>query len=85
MRLMIIILRLKMITNRDFEDGGPLSLPVTDGELQRQADSQILRFVLIIASHQKVYHIQVSSFEEVKNTLQTAFPQVFNKNLRPVD
>ena len=28
---------------RDYEDEGPLSLPVTDKELQRQADGQILR------------------------------------------
>ena len=42
---MIIIVRFTIITNRDFEDEGPLSLPVTDRELQRQAESQILRSI----------------------------------------
>ena len=42
---MIIIVRFTIITNRDFEDEGPLSLPVTDREFQRQAESQILRSV----------------------------------------
>ena len=45
---MIIIVRFTIITTlttRDFEDEGPLSLPVTDRELQRQAESQILRSI----------------------------------------
>ena len=45
MIIMIIIARFTIITNRDFEDEGPLSLPVTDREFQRQAESQILRSV----------------------------------------
>ena len=45
MIIMIIIVRFTIITNRDFEDEGPLSLPVTDRELQRQAESQILRSI----------------------------------------
>ena len=45
MIIMIIIMRFTIITNRDFEDEGPLSLPVTERELQRQAESQILRSI----------------------------------------
>ena len=45
MIIMIILVRFTIITNRDFEDEGPLSLPVTERELQRQAESQILRSI----------------------------------------
>ena len=65
---MIIIVRFTIITTlttRDFEDEGPLSLPVTDRELQRQAESQILRSI----SQEIAYsNIQLK---------KTAFPSFF--------
>ena len=60
--IMIIIVRFTIITTRDFEDDGPLSLPVTDRELQRQADSQILRFVLVTAPHILEYSVLLIKF-----------------------
>ena len=62
---LIIVVRFTIITNRDFEDEGPLSLPVTDRELQRQAESQILRSI----SQEIAYsNIQLK---------KTAFPSFF--------
>ena len=42
-----MMVMITMVYIRDYEDEGPLSLPVTDRELQRQADGQILRSVKI--------------------------------------
>ena len=70
MIIMIIIVRFTIITNRDFEDEGPLSLPVTDRELQRQAESQILRSI-----SQEIAYSNI----QFQKTAFPSFSKVFNK------